>query len=275
MDLTISNPFAYGAWPFLPLPLEPGGAFARVSMGDGPPSHEKEKQVCGFSSWLLPNHTRERVPPFIEIRSRSLIDQFDKYQFSRLSSNILQKDFLLETNWVRDLQSSNFCSITPWRLVGARATREGGVLLLKLISEIVNFLYSVRFSNHRISYDLPSANYIHCSITDFPMNCPLWISFISSFFLLSHHSWGSCIYSVVRWSLFVLKYFVTMLVWYSLVRSMFMFGVTTGTQMHHYDLDTMCLPYIAYEGLDELMRITNILDTAMREWLPQLDVVLH
>ena len=56
---------------------------------------------------------------------------------------------------------------------------------------------------------------------------------------------------------------------------MFMFGVTTGTQMHLYDLDTMCLPYIAYEGLDEMIRITNILDTAMREWLPQLDVVLH
>ena len=61
-----------------------------------------------------------------------------------------------------------FCSKTPRRLVGARATREGGVLLLKLISEIVTFLYSVRFSNHRISYELPSANYIHCSITDFP-----------------------------------------------------------------------------------------------------------
>ena len=56
---------------------------------------------------------------------------------------------------------------------------------------------------------------------------------------------------------------------------MFMFGVTTGTQMHHYDLDTMCLPYMAYGGLDEMMRITNILDTAMREWLPQLDVVLR
>ena len=44
------NHFAYGACPFLPLPLEPGGASARVSLGDGPPSHEKEKQVCGFSS---------------------------------------------------------------------------------------------------------------------------------------------------------------------------------------------------------------------------------
>ena len=130
-----------------------------------------------------------------------MIDQFDKFQFSRLSSSILQKDFLLETNWVRDLQSSNFCSKTPRRLVGARATREGGVLLLKLISEIVTFLYSVRFSKHRISYELPSANYVHCSITDFPLNCTLWISFISSFFLLSHYSWGSCIYSVFRWSL--------------------------------------------------------------------------
>ena len=68
----------------------------------------------------------------------SMIDQFDKFQFSRLSPSILQKDFLLETNWVRDLQSSNFCSKTPWRLVGARATREGGVLQLKLISQIVS-----------------------------------------------------------------------------------------------------------------------------------------
>ena len=37
-----------------------------------------------------------------------------------------------------DLQSSNFCSKTPWRLVGARATCEGGVLQLKLISQIVS-----------------------------------------------------------------------------------------------------------------------------------------
>ena len=195
-------------------------------VGDGPPSHEKEKQVCGFSSWLLPNRTRERVPPFNEIQRGlrvtviyryfiatllhrffistllhrvSIIDQFDKFQFSRLSSSILQKDFLLETNWVRDLQSSNFCSKTPRRLVGARATREGGVLLLKLISEIVTFLYSVRFSNHRMSYELPSANYVHCSITEFPTYCPLWTSFRNSLFLLSHYSWGSCIYSVFRW----------------------------------------------------------------------------
>ena len=124
-------------------------------VGDGPPSHEKEKQVCGFSSWLLPNRTRERVPPFNEIQRGlrvtviyrdfiatllhrffiptllhrvSTIDQFDKFRFSRLSSSILQKDFLLETNWVRDLQSSNFWPVgdaTFFVLVAARDEADG------------------------------------------------------------------------------------------------------------------------------------------------------
>ena len=70
-------------------------------------------------SWLLPNRTRVRAALFTAHSSNARFQNMSPFTRG-------------------DLQSSNFCSKTPWRLVGARATREGGVLQLKLISQIVS-----------------------------------------------------------------------------------------------------------------------------------------
>ena len=65
---------------------------------------KREKQFCGFSSWIVPNRTPERVPPFNETQTHNISDQTDEKQFSRLSTSICYQILKRKIHFLRGIE---------------------------------------------------------------------------------------------------------------------------------------------------------------------------